>query len=352
MSETNQTEGTLPPVVVPDFEQEPETMQPLGMVSEAQVTYANLPIVMSQADRTWQHYGHILAPIAFRNRWDKLDTRSGYYLWLQNQGDYVGTDEQLLERKLLKDTQTFLPHEEVSHQLTEIFDNELKGSGLHITDRHQSHHGDTMHWTILSDSLNRNIENSYVGKDDIVRFGAVVRNGIGTNVALGVDLFTYRLICENGAIARGTDLGSFSISHARRKDERIQDAIVPAIKRCVEHLKDFTDYYQQATKIAFNQKILDTIITKLAPSDRMIPEKDIDIDYDLRRKKEKNPTNKDLQHQSEYKISRQGKEKDMWHIFNDFTELYWHNNKMSFHRISRKEQQLHQVLIQTVERRI
>lgn len=352
MSENQTEEGVLPPK-----EETTGTTRPdLGMVSEAQVTYANLPISLEQADRTWAHYGHVLAPIAFKNRWDKLDTRSGYYLWLYNSKNTVSgetiTMEDLAERKILRDTQTFLPHEEVHHQLTEVFERELAGSGLKITATHEGHHGDTMHWTVLSDTLSRNIEHSYIGKDDIVQFGAVVRNGIGTNVALGVDLYTYRLVCSNGAIARGTDLGSFSISHARRKDQRIQDAIVPAIVKCVEHLKDFTKYYEQATYVKFNQKILDELIRVVNPSDRMIPSESIDINFDLRKKKEQFPNDRELQRESEYTLTKEGKEFDMWHVFNQFTELHWHNKRMEFHRISSKEQGLHKVLIKAVEGRL
>lgn len=267
--------------------------------------------------------------------------------------DKIGDDPliKLIERKLLRDTQTFLPHEEVRHQLTEVFAHELEGSGLKITHEHEGHHGDTMHWEILSDRFDRNIQNSYIGKDDIIRFGAVVRNGIGTNVALGVDLFTYRLVCENGAVARGTDLGSFSISHVRRKNERIQDAIVPAIKEVVSRLKDFTNYYQQATMITFNDRMLQEIVKKMQPSDKMMP-KWVDIDFDLRRLKEQRPKDQELQRKSEYSIGREARGYDLWHVFNDMTANYWHNGNMAFHRISRKEQQLHQVLIKAVEGRI
>lgn len=321
--------------------------QALGMVNESEVTYANLPIVMGQADRQWQHYGHVLAPIAFKNRWSKLDTRSGYYLWMQNESK-EGEPEQLTERKLLRDSQTFFPHEEVSHQLTEVFETELKDSGLRILSERASHHGDTMHWEIISDKLSRNITNSYIGKDDVVQFGAMVRNGIGTSVALGVDLYTYRQWCSNGAIARGKDLGSFSISHIRRKNERIQDALIPAIQECVSHLKDFTNYYQQATKINFNQRILDEIVKRISPSDKMMPSY-VFIDYDLRRKKEKNPDDRELWKQPEFTVTPQAKAYDMWHVFNDFTQNYWHNKNMSFHRVSQKEQGLHRVLIASVE---
>jgi hypothetical protein len=49
------------------------------------------------------------------------------------------------------------------------------------------------------------------GMKDEVRVGCVIRNSLGAGVALGADLFTYRLICENGAIAKGRDLGSIAI---------------------------------------------------------------------------------------------------------------------------------------------
>ena len=317
----------------------------LGEVKQTDATYVSLPVSMEMADRQWQDkYGYVLAPLLYRNRYDRLDARSGYHLWLEQK------DNALIERKLLRDTQVFLPHEEITFQLNTVFESELKDSGLRIIRDIPSHHGDTMHWEIRSDTLKRTIRNSYIGKDtpDEIFFGAIVRNGIGTGVALGVDLFTYRQICTNGAIARGTDLGSFSISHVRRKDQKIQDALVPAIKECIGSLKALTDYYQKATFIKFNQKILDQIIKVVQPTDVMLPDY-VEVDVDLRDRKRRHPKHADLQKLNEYKLLKQGTTYDMWKVFNDFTNNYWHNKNMGFNGIAYRENRLHKVLMKVVD---
>ena len=330
VTQVNQTSKVVKPAI-------------LGEVKQTDATYVSLPVSMEMADRQWQDkYGYVLAPLLYRNRYDRLDARSGYYLWLEQK------ENALIERKLLRDSQVFLPHEEISDQLKNVFENELKDTGLKVIRGIPSHRGDTMHWEIRSDILMREIKNSYIDKPDQIYFGAIVRNGIGTGVALGVDLFTYRLVCTNGAIARGTDLGSFSISHIRRKNMKIQDALVPAIKECVGSVKALTDYYQKATKIKFNQKSLDQIIKIVQPTDVMLPDY-VEVDVELRDRKRRHPKHADLQKLNEYKLLKQGTTYDMWHVFNDFTNNYWHNKNMSFNGIAFRENKLHKALVKIVD---
>ena len=70
------------------------------------------------------------------------------------------------------------------------------------------------YWGILSKRLDREIKNSF-RDDDVVRVGALVRNGIAENVAVGFDVFTYASVCSNGNIGRGRELGSNSWNQNR-----------------------------------------------------------------------------------------------------------------------------------------
>ena len=65
---------------------------------------------------------------------------------------------------------------------------------MHIVEEYEAHDGDSHYWTLLSNEFHK------VDKDKI-KIGVAIRNGIGTNVSLGVDLYTVRQVCENGAVA-------------------------------------------------------------------------------------------------------------------------------------------------------
>jgi len=148
--------------------------------------------------------------------------------------------------KIVGRNYTVLPNEEVDEMLRDYI--KRTNSGLEIVKSYSSHHGDAMYWQVLS-SRQETVE-----KGDDVRIGCIVRNSVGTYVSLGADLFTYRLICSNGAIAKGQDLGTIAIRHIGNKDN-----MMLAFGKGIEHIMDRTAglvrYYKQATKMKVNKLI-------------------------------------------------------------------------------------------------
>lgn len=352
----------------------------LGTVNEQDVSYASLPIAKHLADKTWEKYGHILYPVLMRNRWNKLDARSGYKLWMKLTPNADTGVEEWTERKILKESQTFIPHEEISSALNAIFAEQLgiqqkayegqaqerntifherlKSAGFgtegwKIT-QHPSHKGDTIHWEILTD-YREAIKNSYTekinGTEDGVYLGCVVRNGLGTSVALGVDMFTYRPWCSNGAIARGKDLGTFAISHVGSY-ERIQDAFETGIIQVFERVKDLVEYYRKATQVKMNQQVVDLIVKQVMPADMYLPPY-IEVDEDIRKlRKEKGKDRELTEDQKEYRFAPRGREITVWETFNDFTTGFWKSPTLAFHSTSAYESQLHSALVKSIDHRI
>lgn len=61
-----------------------------------------------------------------------------------------------------------------------------------------------------------------VRKGDIVQFGVSIRNSIDGTSALAVDLFSYRLVCKNGATAKSADL-TFTARHIGDPRELVKE---------------------------------------------------------------------------------------------------------------------------------
>lgn len=78
-----------------------------------------------------------------------------------------------------------------------------------------SHHDKAQYWKLVSEDIREQID--YRGTGDVVHGGVVVRNGVGVSVALGADLFTMRVVCGNGCVGRGVDMG-FKLRHVNNID--------------------------------------------------------------------------------------------------------------------------------------
>jgi hypothetical protein len=138
------------------------------------------------------------------------------------------------------------PNEECDTVLHQWVDR--PNSGLKIVKQYFSHHGDASYWQILSDKY------AEVQEGDKVQIGCLVRNSVGTYVALGADLFTYRLICKNGAIAKGQDLGSIAVRHVGDREVMVRE-FSKGLEQILERTKSLVTYYKQAVKMKVNQLI-------------------------------------------------------------------------------------------------
>jgi hypothetical protein len=304
-------------------------IDPSKVIEKSIYTY-NEPI------KTFEQYGHLLYPILVRNNYTRIGFGSGYYHWEQ-EGKF---------KKFLTDLQakSFYPHEEVTTQLTDLFEGELKDSGMKIKTRYDSHAGFSGYWECVSDRFDTTIKDSYrVG--DVVQVGMIVRNGIGTSVALGIDFFTNCLTCANGAVAKGKDLGTFSISHATNYKD-MKTRFLQAIPDAIKHAKKLIEYYQKSAYIRLNQKIAEEIYDKTYFTEKYYPDY-FGIDPEERKKakqdKKKSLGEKVVNFKTSDNIT-------LWQAFNDMTAELWHSDRLQFSGKRGLEIRLHNELISLVNR--
>jgi hypothetical protein len=285
-----------------------------------------------EPDRTFERYGHLVYPIVTRDHHARLGLSSGYKQW----------EQENVFKKFLTDGQarSFYPHEEVTTQLQDIFEKDLKDSGMKIVKQYNSHATFSNYWECLSDRFDTDIKDSY-RPGDVVQVGLVVRNGIGTAIALGIDLFTMALVCQNGAIARGKDLGTISITHASSY-EKMRDRFIEDIPVAISAVQDLIAYYQRSVYVKMNQKIAEGLYEKLYISDKHFPSYfGIDQQEIKKLKEEKKEIEaKDIIHFNG--------DVSLWQTFNDFTADIWKSDRFHFSGKRAVEINLHNQLIQTV----
>lgn len=237
----------------------------------------------------------------------------------------------------------FLPNEFIEEIVTK--------AGYDIQSTHSGHYGYAKYWTLLSKykaKINSDV------KDDEVQVGCVVRNSINGGVALGADLFTYRLQCKNGAIARGANLGSLALRHLRDETKMAND-FKRGFDLIIETSKKLIAYYEQARKIKVNENMMKRIVERTRSPDRYLP-RYVETEWG---------TNKSG-HRSELKkvtmSSDHVNKVDLWQVFNDITQPLWHNmvktengtltkksDAIHFSMTSRYEIGLHRALMEIVD---
>lgn len=229
-------------------------------------------------------------------------------------------------RRIVSRYLTLYPNQEVQAYL----DDNAKKLQLELKKTYYSHYGDAQYWELLSTEIDDYVE--YADRHDVVKVGAVVRNSVGTNVALGADLFTWRLFCENGAVARGRDMG-FALRHVG-DPEKLFATFEKELGKIVQKSLGLVEYYKKAAKLRINKRIAAELAKRIPV--RALPDC---ISYD-------------------YKTHTPilGREDDLWRVFNDITEKVWHPERFhhkdtGFSNKSTIEKQAHWVLINAVQGR-
>jgi hypothetical protein len=253
-------------------------------------------------DSTFKEYGHIFYNVLIKNARDKWTTESGIKYWEQN-GEY---------RKFLSKNVPVYPFEPMEHDIEEVISGELKSSKFKFLTREgekmqQSHNGFTAYWMLLSENMQKVVRGSHE-VDDVVQIGLVLRNGIGTGVALGADFLTYRLTCLNGAIGRGENFGSISIRHIGDQKKMI-DTFKNGIPIIVKMGEKIVDYYEKATQIKIDERIARLIYKKTGIADKYY-EKIPYIEIDKEQKKV----------EERVSLTRDGRHVTLWELFNDLTK--------------------------------
>lgn len=165
--------------------------------------------------------------------------------------------------------------------------------------------------------------------NDLVQFGVSIRNSIDGTSALGVDMFTYRLICRNGATARDARI-TFNARHVGDADKLIS-MFREALRSALEHCHSLLEVYRKATRIKVDKDIalrlvrlnLPTMYYYYTPIKIIADGKELIID-----------------------VTR---EDTLWNTFNAITYVITHKSKANPIARSRMTHRLHRILEEVVK---
>jgi hypothetical protein len=165
--------------------------------------------------------------------------------------------------------------------------------------------------------------------NDLVQFGVSIRNSIDGSTALGVDGFTYRLACRNGATARIPNV-TFNAKHVGNAD-RLLDAFREALRTALEYCHQLAELYRKATRIKVTKEIAERLVElrlpamyyKYTPIRLNVDGRDVEIDVI--------------------------REDTLWNTFNGMTYVITHKSRANPIARSRMTHRLHRVMHEIVE---
>jgi len=165
--------------------------------------------------------------------------------------------------------------------------------------------------------------------NDIVQFGVSIRNSIDGSTALGVDGFTYRLACRNGATARIPNV-TFNAKHVGNVD-RLLDAFREALRTALEYCHQLAELYRKATRIKVTKEIAERLVElrfpvmyyRYTPIRLSVDGKDVEVDVI--------------------------REDTLWNTFNGITYVITHKSKANPIARSRMTHRLHRLMQEMVE---
>jgi hypothetical protein len=286
---------------------------------------------MSKVDRTWEKYGYLKAPLAVRKTDGQLSSRSHKNQIVIYQNEY---------KKLVSNVLAVTPHEFITDTLNKDILNELNDLKMYVHKEYDAHDGDSHFWTLLSE------KKFQVDGNDNFQVGVVIRNGIGTNVSLGADLYTMRVVCENGAVMRGRNFGSFSIPHLG-KLEPIINAFVKLIRLMYQKAETIPTFYEKLRKIKVNDEIATDIYKKMPFAAKYLPDNwNVTSRYTIKYLKSIGKFDENANHVEVY-----GKTQTLMDAFNTITEKQRDGlraGRINFSAVSTHQVGLHNALLQIV----
>ena len=271
-------------------------------VSEKNFQKYEIYVGTQNQNTAFEQYGHVTAPVYVR----KGD--NGGMVKQPNVDFWTHNDEF---QKFLPGGYAFLPHEPVEEKIQHIIGVELKDENLYLARTEIAHKGYTKYWKVLTE------ENFTVDEatNDKVKLGFVVRNGISTGVALGVDLFTFRLICENGAVARGKNLESYSIRHVGQIPKLLK-VFRDNIEAAMINAKELIRYYRRATQIKVNNELANVMYQRLSDLGEMY----LPPWWDIKNKEDLEFIKKQGQFRGNMNLITVKKTVSLWETFNEITQ--------------------------------
>jgi hypothetical protein len=197
--------------------------------------------------------------------------------------------------------------------------------------------GSRMFYTVINEELTEYISSG--GKKDDLKVGAVIHNGLDGSMGIGVNMFTYRFACSNGAIFGSEELGKVAFQH-RGQPEKLMQKLEEAINVTVARSRKLIrETYSKLPEIKVTPEIAKETIEIAQIPEVYLPKW---MHYDKKYDGVTKTRSKDL-------VVKSGH--NMWELFNDMTHNYWFSNDLNFEYVKYRENQLHKAMVQLVEAR-
>lgn len=287
---------------------------------------------MSQVDRTWEQYGYLKAPLAVRKSNGELSSRS-------HKSQVVIKDNDF--KKLLSNMNALVPHEFVGDFIQKEALNELADFKLYLHKEYEAHDGDSHYWILLSE------KKFQVDGTDNFQVGISIRNGIGTNVSLGADLYTMRVVCTNGAVMRGKNFGSISLPHLGKNPKILIKPFIKYMRLMIHKAEEIPQLYEKARYIKVNDKIATQIYNKMPYAAKYLPGNwNVTSRYTLKYLKQVGKFDPNANH-----VEVHGKGQTLLQAFNEITEKQrdgLNTRRINFAAVSTHQIGLHNAMIEIV----
>jgi hypothetical protein len=231
-------------------------------------------------------------------------------------------------------TQPVITHEFVEDALFAIADKNKEEFEIMRDQTYHDKKGYRRYWGVLSRRLDTEIKDSF-RTGDVVRFGAMVRNGINEQTSVGFDMFSYAIKCLNGSIGRSKELGSEAWKHTGPAED-LQTKILAGLNEMFDMGEAFVENILVANKTKMIPEHIKQIYQKTDIADKYYDEQYFTINSDVKM------TDKD-------RITLVDKGVTLWEGYNAITAQVWHSEDIAFGKKSKALRQLNEQLVQIVQ---
>jgi len=288
----------------------------------------DMPFDFEHEDNTWGKYGITEVPLLVRaDNGEVFDDKA--FKGIFQDGKY---------RKIVGRNYIVFPNEEVDLIVTKLVEQYKDEYGIYLFKSHYARNSDIKFWELRTESskFQKAIEGSKIS-NDVVNVGLIIRNSLGAGVSFGADLFTFRQVCTNGAIARGKDLGNLKIKHyGQNALEEMVNSLERRLGDMLWEGMDLLKYYERMTQLKMKQELAEKLGNTFAK--KYLPEY-IVINEDKAKKLK-----------PEIVLTNEGKSMTLWNTFNHITDPVWHNEHTRFNTKSYMTTTLHKLMFEEVDK--
>lgn len=251
---------------------------------------------------------------------------------------YVENDKQFLQvGKDMPYSQPVITHEFLFDSLKSIAEEHSDEYEIALDKIYDDRRGYRINITMFSPRFDKEVPDSYrIG--DVIRIGAMVRNGIDEGMGVGIDAFTFAVKCANGSIGRGKDLGSQSWVHKGLEDT-LKEHVLDGLEQMIDISEELANYQIASNRIKMRHTDIQQIYENILLADRYYDDK-----YFLLNPEEKKTEDRiKLQKGLDGNIT-------LWEGYNALTAPIWHSENLGFGGKSNTLRQLNNQLVAIVKR--